>query len=51
MDYVDDHEDYDTVDRHSPVDTDGVDAYKLQFCNWPEHNGSLVDTMEDPSRH
>ena len=39
MDYVDDHEDYDTVGRHSPVDTGEVDAYKIQSCNWPERNG------------
>ena len=51
MDYVDDHEDYDTVDRHSPVDTAEVDACKFLFCNWPKRSASLVETMDDTLRH
>ncbi len=41
MDYVDDLEDYDTVDKHNLVDINVVDVYMVRFYNSQEHNVNL----------
>ncbi len=43
MDYVDDHEDYDVVDKHNLVDINVVDVYKVLFYNLQERSVNLND--------